>query len=471
MQLASFGWKSIGCRIAWRMRAKAGPTFPCGLGIRSGMILIITVAWGSARIAGAIADDARPRPVMAWASSPLEVRIAYDHALDPGMVKAASGGVILFGDDVGPGVRLETREKARDVSSPVRGTLRVASASLTDDGKTLILATDPHPYRTAYAPILDGKAAEITYTLSGAQAEFTPEGGGAAESIWWPSVDSTDVLERTRGSSQHERFYERLARPGRLTLRTRITMPRGKVSISLESPSTIEEPTLGGESSEVKTSGGTSRATWSAESKAEPMELVFDVNTKAGEPFRLSARSRRADDATERPIPIEWMTSPWSPGPPPKPPVVPEFPALLLGGDAKKGESVFFGETAKCSACHAVQGRGGKVGPDLSVLKGKSEATIHHDIVEPSATIHPDYLPFTVTTKDGRALVGVVRSEGTDRMRIVGTDAKVTDVLRQEIEEIRPSATSIMPVGLPGAIGEAGMRDLMAYLSEVAKRK
>ena len=73
--------------------------------------------------------------------------------------------------------------------------------------------------------------------------------------------------------------------------------------------------------------------------------------------------------------------------------------------------------------------------------------------------INPDYVPYTIALKDGQVLAGTVRAEGADAIRVTDTEAKVTVVPRAEIEDLRASATSIMPVGLVGAIGEAKMRD------------
>lgn len=89
---------------------------------------------------------------------------------------------------------------------------------------------------------------------------------------------------------------------------------------------------------------------------------------------------------------------------------------------------------------------------------------VYRDIAEPSAVIHPDYVPYTVALKDGQVLAGTVRAEGADALRVTNTDARTTTVNKSDVEELRPSATSIMPVGLTGAIGEAKMRDLMAFL-------
>jgi putative heme-binding domain-containing protein len=73
---------------------------------------------------------------------------------------------------------------------------------------------------------------------------------------------------------------------------------------------------------------------------------------------------------------------------------------------------------------------------------------------------------YTVALKDGRVLVGIVRTEGADSIRVTDTDAKTTVIHRAEIEEFRPSATSIMPVGLMGTLGEGPLRDLLSFLTQ-----
>jgi putative heme-binding domain-containing protein len=91
-------------------------------------------------------------------------------------------------------------------------------------------------------------------------------------------------------------------------------------------------------------------------------------------------------------------------------------------------------------------------------------ARIYREIESPSTVIHPDYRPYTVAAKDGRVVAGIVRAEGAEAIRVLDTTGTATLLQRDEVEEMSPSGTSIMPVGLVGVIGEAGMRDLMAYL-------
>ncbi len=130
-----------------------------------------------------------------------------------------------------------------------------------------------------------------------------------------------------------------------------------------------------------------------------------------------------------------------------------------------RGRTIFRGDQARCGQCHAFRGEGGQVGPDLTGIASKGRADIYRNIAAPSAVIEPDYTTYTVATRDGQVLSGVVRAEGADAIRVTDTNAKSTTVRRDNIQEIRPSTTSIMPPGLAAAMGDSAVRDLIAYLT------
>ena len=156
---------------------------------------------------------------------------------------------------------------------------------------------------------------------------------------------------------------------------------------------------------------------------------------------------------------------PWAPfaaNPPPEP-ASQETPSLT-GGDARRGEAIFFGEQARCSQCHAMGGRGGKSGPDLTEVGRKGRDQVYRSIAAPSAEIAPDYMTYTVATKDGRVMAGLVRAQGAEAIQVTDTSAKTTTIARSEIDQIRPSGTSIMPVGLAATLGPSNLRDLIAFL-------
>src|SRR3546814_16389426 len=59
-----------------------------------------------------------------------------------------------------------------------------------------------------------------------------------------------------------------------------------------------------------------------------------------------------------------------------------------------------------CSTWHSIGGEGRSIGPDLSNLVFRDYESVFRDISDPGATINPDFLAHTVTTKDGDKLTG-----------------------------------------------------------------
>src|SRR5262249_22417137 len=96
--------------------------------------------------------------------------------------------------------------------------------------------------------------------------------------------------------------------------------------------------------------------------------------------------------------------------------------ASTSGGDPSAGESLFFGK-AGCASCHAVNGRGGIVGPDLSTAGRGSAAALRAKIIDPNApptgrgAAAPQVI--SVTLDDGRQIRGVRRNEDTFSAQIV----------------------------------------------------
>ena len=394
--------------------------------------------------------ESPPKVVAAWPAGPMEVRVAFNLPVDPEVASRVVGRSIRFGEAPKPG----------EVGRPggEQGSLRVAAARLADDDRTLILVTDPHPREATYRlalPAAKGPDVAVSYTLGGVEASFAV--GSEKWSGWWPSLDLEATLRATSGSAEHDRLRKLMGRPGTLTLQTLIAAPRGEATLRLEAFSPFEA-TFGVESAKSTVSGSDHRAALKGESTGEP--IYFNATF---EKFGGGVRIRAAIGPEA--LPASAFVLPWAP-PAPAPSPGSEVPASMLsGGDPARGEAVFLGEQAKCSTCHRVGEKGGVVGPDLSDLAGLDRAWVYRNIIEPSSSIHPDYVSYTVTMKDGRVAMGVVRAEGADALKVGDIDAKQTVIPRAEVEEIRPSPSSIMPVGLLGAIGEEKTRDLLAYLT------
>lgn len=438
--------------------------------IRSTMIIVLALTPAFLLSSVARAEEQPPQIMVAWPAGPLETRISFDRPVDQRMATALVGKSITLDGRVRTVGALQARGAPIEPESPMLGTLRIAAARLADGRRTLVLTCDPHSREAVYSlvvPIPGRQAARVMYDLTGVEAVWDNGQEGAAPewSGWWPSLDSNAMEQQTQGSLEHEHGIERLHKPGQLTLRTLITFPEGRATLRIDSQRPIVEASLAGEGVQPAAGpGGTASAEFAVDSAGDVMELSLVVRTGPGPaPFRLAA-TYRAGASAAVPLPRLRQAVPWSPGSPPAPGPGPPLPDIS-GGDPLRGEKIFHGEAARCANCHQVRGKGKSVGPDLTPLAGRERAAVYRDIAEPSALIRPDYVPYTVALKDGRVVVGIVRAEGAEAIRVTDTEAKVTLVRRAEIEELRPSATSIMPVGLAGAIGEAGMRDLLAFLT------
>jgi len=136
-------------------------------------------------------------------------------------------------------------------------------------------------------------------------------------------------------------------------------------------------------------------------------------------------------------------------------------PALKLEGDAKRGAPVF---EKICSTCHALNGKGNAVGPDVASSASRdSEALLVH-ILDPSRYVLPNFVQYTVEDKQGRVFNGLIASQTATSITLKGAQGATDNILRADIKEMVSSGLSFMPEGLEAAINHQDMADLIAYL-------
>jgi putative heme-binding domain-containing protein len=142
-----------------------------------------------------------------------------------------------------------------------------------------------------------------------------------------------------------------------------------------------------------------------------------------------------------------------------------EYELLLTGGDPGRGRAVFFGRTAACATCHRVGDEGGWVGPDLTRIGAVRSG---HDLLEsilwPSSTFSQGYESYTIATKGGRVIGGLIAHQDVDVVIARDSSGAETRLHRGEIEELRRAETSLMPEGLGLALTREELRDLLAFL-------
>lgn len=441
-----------------------------------------------------------PQPVLAWPAGPQELRVAFDRPLDPGalrdLTKTAS---IEYGQAVRPGDRLEALRPGYEVVGRQmlmpRFELPILSAQVAADRRSLLLATAPHPEAASYALTIAGGLrgtpvtapagalpqvadVDLGYDLSGVEASWRPATGEEGWSGWLPHPDLAVARAFTAGSADHERLWSVIARPGRLTLKTKLdlwqmlrpavqpgsnpgyTLPVEEVTVAFAASGPIVLRASGAGVS-IRTDGTRQARFTVTPGEREPVPLEIAMDTGPG--AALSVSWSTSEDERARALPLRRLLLPWASIGAQAESFMRRAIPELEGGDWSRGRALFFGEVARCSSCHKVRGRGGEIGPDLSNLIHRDYASVFRDIHTPSVALNPDFIAHSVALADGRVLQGTLRSQG-DRLVLGDTEGRLTSVERAEVEEVLPSSTSVMPEGLDVTLGPDRLRDLLTFL-------
>ena len=151
------------------------------------------------------------------------------------------------------------------------------------------------------------------------------------------------------------------------------------------------------------------------------------------------------------------------PEPPPSAAKSDELPALT--GDPVAGWKLFNSEKATCSKCHATQGRGPRLGPDLTNLASiQSVRQITESLLEPSKVLTAGYAQVTVLTNDGRQVTGVIVRQNESEIQVADDKGKVQVISRDDIDEAVPQKVSNMPANIAKQLSDAERADLIAFL-------
>ena len=141
-------------------------------------------------------------------------------------------------------------------------------------------------------------------------------------------------------------------------------------------------------------------------------------------------------------------------------------PALAGPRDAARGRTVF---ATNCAACHQIEGVGVPTGPELiAATKGRADETILLDILQPSDQITVGFRTYTVVTKNGDILSGILASETATSVTLPNEDGMRQTILRKDIASMQASELSLMPANFEELLQPADVADLLGYLRQVA---
>ncbi len=130
-------------------------------------------------------------------------------------------------------------------------------------------------------------------------------------------------------------------------------------------------------------------------------------------------------------------------------------------GDSDRGAELF---GTHCASCHEFRGQGFALGPNLAALTDRSTAFLLRAIVDPNDAVENRYAAYTVDTKDGESISGIVSEENASSVTVLNANGAKQVLLRKDIAAIKSSQLSLMPEGLEQALDLQQMADLIAFL-------
>src|SRR5205814_5737444 len=103
-------------------------------------------------------------------------------------------------------------------------------------------------------------------------------------------------------------------------------------------------------------------------------------------------------------------------------------------GNAATGATIF---RTNCASCHAVNGRGGHLGPDLTRIgAARSPSALAAKVRTPNRNILAGFQPVTVVLPDGKRLRGARKNEDAFSIQIMDTSERLQGFRKVDVQEI-----------------------------------
>ena len=150
-------------------------------------------------------------------------------------------------------------------------------------------------------------------------------------------------------------------------------------------------------------------------------------------------------------------------------------------GNAAHGKELFYGD-ANCSLCHIVEGKGGRVGPDLTSVGGsRTREAIIDSVRNPSRRLAwgltestkefpQEYETVTVVTADGKEIKGVALNEDNFTVQMMDTSENIYLLEKAKLRSFQKNRESMMPVYKADILSDKDLDDIVAFLISVGAR-
>lgn len=157
-----------------------------------------------------------------------------------------------------------------------------------------------------------------------------------------------------------------------------------------------------------------------------------------------------------------------------------KVPAQAVG-NAARGKDLFYGD-GNCSLCHMVEGKGGRLGPELTSVGGsRTREAIVDSVRNPSRRLAwglteatkefpQEYESVTVVTADRKEIKGVTLNEDSFSVQIMDANEQIHLLEKNKLLSFQKSRESAMPKYGADVLSDKDVEDVVAYLVSVGAK-
>jgi quinoprotein glucose dehydrogenase len=144
-------------------------------------------------------------------------------------------------------------------------------------------------------------------------------------------------------------------------------------------------------------------------------------------------------------------------------------PIAMVPGDADRGQAIFEGK-GKCATCHRVNGKGSRIGPDLSDIgQLRKVPDLDRSLVDPGAEILPSNRSFRVVTREGTTITGRLLNHDTVAVLLIDSNERLRSFAKANLKEYGFVETSSMP-SYRDTLSADERTDVIKYLATLKGR-
>jgi cytochrome c oxidase cbb3-type subunit 3 len=135
----------------------------------------------------------------------------------------------------------------------------------------------------------------------------------------------------------------------------------------------------------------------------------------------------------------------------------------LTVGNVDNGQALFVG-AGNCASCHAVNGKGPRVAPDLGDIGTlRTAELLHRTLVDPAGSMLPLNRSVHAVTKDGKVINGRRLNEDTYTVQLIDEQEHLVSLTKADLREFNVLKTTPMP-SYKDKFSAQELADLEAYL-------